>query len=123
MAEPAFNPGFRLSALDCVILLAGIVGAISLGLQIWWVGMMIAWIVLHFFCFCNVFRISRTPEQIWAAAFIILVIPTILIGVPGWPLTMGLSLVFSTMLIWQETRKPHYHGVFWKCWNPSLPEW
>ncbi len=123
MGNLEFKPGFRISPFDCVILLAGLIGAISLGLHTWWAGMIVAWVVLHFFCFCNVFRIPRTPEIIWAAAFIMLAIPTLTIGVPGWPITMSLSLIFSVMLIWRETRQPYYHGILWKRWNPELPQW
>lgn len=123
MKKREFNPGLRIAPFDCVILLAGIVGAISAGQKIWWAGFIIAWVVLHFFCFCNVFRVSRTPEIIWSVAFIMIAIPTLTIGIPGWPITMGLSLIFSIALIWEETRQPRYHGIFWKQWNPKLPQW
>jgi hypothetical protein len=123
MAKPTFNPGFRLSFLDVLILCAGLIGSIVLGLQTGWAGFVVMLVVLHFFLFCNVFRISRPPELIWAAAFVVLGGATILTEFPGWIATMVISVALSSHLIWRETRKPHYHGICWKKWNPALPDW
>ena len=91
MGTSTFSPGFRLSFFDVVILFAGLIGAIVLGVQIWWAGMIIGFVVLHFFLFCNVFRISRPPELVWAAVFIVLSGFTILTEYPGWIATPIIS--------------------------------
>lgn len=123
MARSTFNPGFRLSFFDIVILAAGLVGSIILGSQIWWAGMVVGLVVFHFFLFCNVFRVSRSPELIWGATFIALAGLTILIEFPGWITTTVLSIAMSSFLIWRETKKKDYHGIYWKRWNPSLFDW
>ena len=123
MNEARFRPGFRLSVFDGVILLAGLIGGLVAGRQAWWAGATVGFVVLHFFLFCNVFRIPRVPELIWAGVFLVLAGSTILFEVPGWGMTFGLSLVCSSALIWKATRRKDYHGVFWERRNPGLREW
>jgi len=123
MSKRQFKPGFRFNLLDGIILLTGGLGAVYFGIHIWWAGALIALVVLHFFLFCNVFRISRPPELIWAGAFTVLCGSTILTGLPGWTVACLCSLGLATLLIFRETRRPDYHGVCWERWNPNLPEW
>ena len=118
-----FAPGFRLSRFDILILSTGIIGSAFAATQAWWAGAIIGFVVLHFFLFCNVFRIARKPELIWAAAFLLLAGSTILTGVPGWITAFPLSGALSIFLIWKETKNPGYHGIAWNHWNPNLPTW
>lgn len=118
-----FSPGFRISLLDALVLIAGICGAFIAGFYVWWAGMVIAFVVGHFFLFCNVFRIARKPELIWAAVFIILVGSTVLTDMPGWTITFTTSFILAVVLIHRETRKLSYHGVLWAKLNPGLREW
>lgn len=121
--DTAFKPGLRLSILDVLVLMAGTVGSWFLGSQVWWAGTLVAFVVGHFFLFCNVFRIARTPEFIWAGAFVLLSGATILGGFPGWPVTFGTSLLLTCGLIAREMRKPSYHGIAWQRVNPDLRRW
>jgi len=123
MGRSTFSPGFRLSSFDVAILVAGLLGAILLGVQFWWAGMLIGFVVLHFFLFCNVFRISRPSELVWAAVFVATAGLTVLTGFPGWVATAVIAIALSSFLIGRETKKPDYHGIYWKSWNPSLPSW
>lgn len=123
MKEPEFAPGFRLSIVDAAILAAGAGFSIVLGGQVRWAGLVVGFVVGHFFLFCNVFRISRRPEMIWAAVFTTLAGSTVFSGAPGWVMTIVVSLLLSASLIALEMRKPSYHGVFWKRINPGLKEW
>ena len=123
MAANLFRPGFRLSQLDIAILLVGIVGAVLAGLVAPYAGFVIAFVVGHFFLFCNVFRVSRLPELTWAIIFIGLSTATILVGQPGWLVTALCSLIVTIGIIFREIRKPSYHGVFWRTWNPGLEAW
>jgi hypothetical protein len=118
-----FAPGFRLSKLDLFVLIVGAVAAVVLGLQTWWLGFVIAFTVLHFFLFCNVFRIARSLELAWAAAFVGLSAGTIVAGVPGWPITVAATLVVTVVVIALEAAKPSYHGIWWSRINPKLPDW
>ena len=44
-----FEPGFRLSLFDVLVLIAGMTGAIIFGAQVWWLGVVIGFVVGHFF--------------------------------------------------------------------------
>jgi len=124
MPSGQFQPGFRCLRLDLVILLAG--AAAAGAALVWlepWVGFVVAFVVGHFFLFCNAFRIARVLELVWAALFVVLAAGTISVGFPGWPITAGLSLAAPVVVVILEMRKPSYHGVFWQQINPDLREW
>ena len=118
-----FQPGFRLSVFDMFILITGGLVAIYLATVEVIVGFIVAFVVGHFFLFCNVFRISRPPELIWAAFFLSPSIMTITVGYPGWMFTVAISLVLSIAFIIREIKLPSYHGIFWHRINPQLEEW
>lgn len=120
MPARAFSPGFRLSALDAIILAAGLAAAFLAPNPF---ALVIATAVGHFFLFCNVFRMSRRPELIWAATFVLLSAATLFFRLPGWPATVALSFTLAAVLIARETRQPRYHGIAWRRLNPRLPEW
>src|SRR5262245_56032743 len=67
MPAPQFNPGFRLSKLDIGVLVVGTILAVVLWQETWWMGFIVAFVVCHFFLFCNIFRIARPLELIWSA--------------------------------------------------------
>ncbi len=118
-----FSPGLRISIIDVCVLIAGVIGAVVVGFQVFWAGAVIGFVVGHFFLFCNVFRISRKPELIWAAVFILLSGSTMLNEWPAWIVTFSMSFVVALVLIFLETKKPSYHGIGWKHFNPNLQEW
>ena len=118
-----FLPGFRFSAMDAVVLFVGAATAWLLGSIIWWAGVAVIFVVGHFFLFCNVFRIARGSEYTWAGTFVVLAACTLITEQPGWPVVFIACLGLSTFLIWRETRKKDYHGIFWQRWNPGLREW
>ncbi len=89
----------------------------------WWFGIAIAFVVLHFFIFCNVLRMSRSLELVWAGAFAGMVIMAISFGFLTWPLVLAISLVVTLAVAVIELRRPSYHGVGWRRVNPRLPEW
>jgi len=118
-----FAPGFRISVWDAVVLCGGALGAWWLYRIEWWIGVLLAWVVGHFFLFCNVFRISRGPELIWAAVFVLLCASRLLFHVPGWMATFLGSVLVAMLLIALEMVRPCYHGIGWQKINPTLPEW
>lgn len=120
---PKFSPGFRLSVVDVLVLIVGTAGAVYFGLQTWWIGLVIGFVVGHFFLFCNVFRMSRPLELIWAAVFLLLAGGTIACDFPGWLATICLSLSVTVAVIMTEMKRPSYHGIAWQKVNPDLPDW
>ncbi|RLS58233.1 MAG: hypothetical protein DWH95_07355 [Planctomycetota bacterium] len=123
MKQAAFAPGFRLSKVDVFVLVGGTMGAIVLSMYGWWWGFILAFVLAHFFLFCNIARISRPFELIWAGVFISLAGTTIAFEMPGWLVTVPVSLFVTVVVVVVEMRKPSYHGVGWQWINPGLPEW
>jgi hypothetical protein len=121
--DRAFAPGFRLSALDIVVLVGGTAAAGGLWLLTPSAAFVVAFVVAHFFLFCNVFRISRGMELAWGALFIVLAGATLITGSPGWQLSALVALLGTVFVVALEMRKPSYHGVFWRRINPGLREW
>jgi hypothetical protein len=78
---------------------------------------------VHFFLFCNVFRIARSSELVWAAIFVGCAAGTIMADTPGWIITTALSLLVTAAVVIVEMRKPSYHGLAWERINPELPVW
>jgi len=118
-----FQPGFRFSQTDAILLLGGAIGAAFAWREAWWAGFSIIFVVLHFFLFCNVFRIARIPELMWAAVFVLLTASRVFLEKPSFGWVLGFTLLLTIFLIWRGTRKPGYHGIFWKRWNPELRSW
>ena len=83
----------------------------------------VAFVVAHFFLFCNLVRLARTLELIWAAVFLLLATGTIAFDTHGWLMTYAVSSAMTMILIAIETCKPSYHGVGWRQINPDLPRW
>lgn len=123
MKQAAFAPGFRLSVADVFVLFGGTISAIVLSMYVWWRGFIPAFVLAHFFLFCNMGRIARPLELIWAGVFISLAGTTIAFEMPGWLVTVLVSLFVTVVVFVVEMRKPSYHGVGWQWINPGLPEW
>jgi hypothetical protein len=118
-----FAPGFRFSWTDAAVLMVGALLVCWLARLAGELALLAAFVIGHFFLFCNVVRIGRKPELVWAGAFIILA--GLSIGLEWLDLraALGLALGLSISLILREMNLPRYHGVFWKWVNPGLPEW
>jgi hypothetical protein len=77
----------------------------------------------HFFLFCNVVRLCRRLELLWAAVFVL--------NVAGWaargdlrllPVLLGQLPVTVVLVAW-EIRQPRYHGVWADRLNPRLGDY
>jgi hypothetical protein len=122
-SQEEFRPGFRLSEFDVGVLIVGILMSVIVGRSDDWLGFAVTFTAAHFFLFCNVLRMSRPFELIWAALFVLMAASTILLGVPTWSNTFLALLLCTFVLACIEIRKPSYHGVCWKIVNPNLPQW
>jgi len=67
----------------------------------------------HFFLFCNVFRVRRKYELLWAGYFLVNAAAwwTVLGHFP-WLLIFALQTPATLAAIVAEIRSPHYHGIF-----------
>ena len=123
MTQRKFQPGFRLSPLDILVLiLGGLASAYAMTID-QWLGIAIAFVVLHFFLFCNILRMSRPLELLWAAIFTALAAAAISHDLLSWPAVFAVSSAVTAILALIEIRRPSYHGVAWQKLNPRLPEW
>jgi len=123
MPEHRFAPGFRLSAIDVLVLIIGGISAAALGALDPWLGIAIGFVVGHFFLFCNVFRVARTLELTWAGVYVAISVCTVWFSFPGWPLTYLATTVATAIVVTIELRKLSYHGTWWQRINPGLREW
>lgn len=123
MSTRPFSPGFRLSVMDMIVLVAGVIGSLLAAKVESWLGMATAFTVGHFFLFCNVFRMSRPLELAWAALFLLLTGSTAIMQQPGWFASFALSLAGTVVVVVFQMRQPSYHGIGWKIINPQLPQW
>ena len=123
MPQIRFQPGFRLSVVDVVVLIVGAIASAFIFTIDRWLGIAIAFVVIHFFLFCNVLRMSRPLELTWAAVFAALAIAMISLNALTWPIVFAISAMLTVVVAVIESRRPSYHGVGWRKINPSLPEW
>ena len=112
--------GFRFSLTDALAILA----FMSAAAVLWRLDNLLWWILLiaagHFFLFCNVFRIIRRRELIWAGLFILNVGAWTSLGLLTCPRVLLCQLPVTVGLILADRRSPGYHGIFASRLNPRL---
>jgi hypothetical protein len=123
MPNPTFAPGFRLSARDVGVLVIGSVASVAVVRLDAWPGIAIAFVVAHFFLFCNILRLSRPLELTWAAVFSGLAIATTSFTLISWPAVLACSSGLTLALALIAIRRPSYHGLGWQTLNPGLRQW
>ena len=123
MPTQRFQPGFRLSTVDVVFLVLGGIGAAYAMTMKLWLAAAIGFVFLHFFLFCNIIRMPRVLEYIWALTFAGLVALCNVFGVVSWITVFAAASVLTVVLVSIAVRQPSYHGVAWQRFNPRLPEW
>ena len=127
MFEPTHNTtrtwGFRFSRADAITI--GVIGCAAVGLchlgsPLWWLLLIAAG---HFFLFCNVFRIVRRREFIWAGLFVLNVGIWTWFERLTWSNVLLCQLPITVALIAADMRSSGYHGVFAGRLNPRLADY
>ena len=118
-----FQPGFRLSEMDVGIVMLGICSSVLLARLDERLGVASLFVLAHFFLFCNVLRMSRPLELIWAVLFVLLAGSTLTFGLPSWNYMLIAMLVITLILAFVQILLPSYHGVLWRKINPNLEQW
>lgn len=115
--------GARLSILDLVVLLL----TIPLTWAAWSVvselALVVPFVVGHFFLFCNVFRIHRSSELVWAGFFVLNASVHVLTSSLSLLTLCGPQLLLTVVLIAKEMRRDDYHGIFSSWLNPKIDEY
>ena len=109
-----FKPGFRLSKIDILAIICGVVVAAASFSYSSVITFLVLFVVGHFFLFCNIIRMSRPSELIWSGIFLALSSASLLKGFPSWSVTVLISTLLTAILVVIETRKSSYHGVSWQ---------
>jgi hypothetical protein len=115
--------GFRFSLIDAVALgfFALTVSALHrFASNLSWV---VAIVAAHFFLFCNIFRLVRRRELIWAGIFVLNVAFWLLLGRLDWFNVLACQLPVSAGVIAWEIRAARYHGVLADRLNPALEDY
>ena len=118
-----FKPGFRLSKIDVGVLVLGVAAAIWLYPISVLAASIVVFVIGHFFLFCNVFRLSRPPELIWAATYVMLMVLSTTYDILPVQYVFLAQATLTVLLVVLELRKPSYHGSLWKRVNPNLEKW
>ena len=105
------QPGFRFSPRD-----AAVIGVCALATGwLWgWVGslsLLLLAVLMHFFLFCNVFRVRTRYELIWALSFLLNAGAWQLADRLSWQGLLGSQIVVTALVIGAELRSPSYHGI------------
>ncbi len=115
--------GFRFSVVDgCAIAICagGVYGLWDiLGTFVW----ILPFALGHFFLFCNIFRVRRGYELVWAALFLINFGVWFMTGRFSWPMVLAIQTPITLIAIGAEMRSPQYHGIFSRALNPNLDTW
>src|SRR3569832_754607 len=103
--------GFRFFATDGFVI--GGLAALTLVLRqfenpLWWIVIVVAG---HFFLFCNIVRIRRKYELIWAGLFLTNVAAWLFFGDLNCIRVLSIQFPITTALVFVELRSPRYHGV------------
>ena len=115
--------GVRLSHADIAVIVIGIAAGV-LGFNfVGEIALFIPYVVAHFFLFCNVFRIRRSPEILWASIFLINCIAWFAAGFVNVYYICASQLLVTLYIILREIRQPCYHGIFAQRLNPKLPDY
>ena len=112
--------GFRFSMMD-VLVISLFMGTVAVlwyfYSTLWWILLMTA---VHFFLFCNVFRIVRRLELVWAGIFILNIVTWACFNNLTWLPVLLCQLPVTIVLLIAGIHSPGYHGVFAKQLNPQL---
>jgi len=125
-AEPKQKPrtwGFRFFLSDALVIGILMVAAAVLRRMehpLWWLLIIVAG---HFFLFCNIFRVRRRFELVWAGLFLVNSTLWVWSGNLNWILVVGTQLPVTVCVIVMEIRSHRYHGIFAQYVNPRLDDY
>jgi len=122
MSKPPLRTwGFRFSVLDGVVLLFAPASAVLFRDFGPLLTLLPSFLVAHFFLFCNIFRIRRLLELVWAGLFLTNTCAwwPALDPIP-WLGVVGVQMPATVAVIALEMRSPRYHGIFASWLNPHL---
>ena len=116
--------GFRLPGGDLVVLCIGALASFTIWDFIGELSVMILFTVGHFFLFCNVFRVRRKPELIWAVVFVLnMTLMNFTSETYGMLQACGVQFILTIAIIIESMRRPDYHGVLSRRINGKITDY
>ncbi|NUN51955.1 MAG: hypothetical protein HUU06_04075 [Planctomycetaceae bacterium] len=104
--------GIRFSVVDGIVLVVGSALTWPLWRFIGPFALLLPVTLVHFFLFCNVFRIRRPAELLWGAVFLVNFSGWALSGAFSWWPVLSIQSAVTVAILVVETRHPTYHGIF-----------
>lgn len=104
--------GFRFSRADALVLVAGAALTFALWPTLGSYALLVPVALGHFFLFCNVFRVRRGVELLWAGVFLANFAAWGLLGRFSWARVLLTQLPVTLAILVVEVRHPRYHGIF-----------
>ncbi len=105
------KPGFRFWPQDAAVIAIGTLATAWLWGQVGSVSLLLLGVLLHFFLFCNVFRVRTRFELIWAVSFVLNAGAWQIADELSWQRLLGSQLAITVLVIGAELRSPSYHGI------------
>lgn len=115
--------GFRISLTDVMTLVLGFTIGAAGYIRIGDIALFVPYVVGHFFLFCNVFRVRRRPELLWAGTFVINCSIWLLVGCIDVAGMLGSQIAVTLGVIVNELRSPSYHGICARAINPMIDDY
>lgn len=103
--------GFRMSLVDAVILVTGAAAGWLLWEPLGGLSLLFPVVVAHFFLFCNVFRVRRSYELLWAAAFVVNFAAWTSAAAFSWRNVLLTQVPVTIAVVSAEMMSSRYHGV------------
>jgi hypothetical protein len=111
--------GFRFSRSDLVVVLIGLFVVWHAALRHTDLAILTAFVLGHFFLFCNVFRVGERAELTWGALLLVNVtIGGLLADDSWWWVVLPLQGVATVVVIVLALLSPDYHGAWCQRINP-----
>jgi hypothetical protein len=98
--------GFRFSLVDGLVIAICAVATYVAWPAIGSLSLLFPYVLGHFFLFCNVFRIRRQPELIWAGSFVLNFGIWVALGKFGITAPFLAQIPVTVLLIVMECRRP-----------------
>jgi len=126
MFEPTHSHrtwGFRFFPTDAAVI--GVLATAAIVLHhaenpLWWILIVVGG---HFFLFCNIIRVRRMFELLWAGLFIANIAAWLWFAELRWTGVLCVQLPITAGLVFAEFCSARYHGVLARRTNPRLNEY
>lgn len=115
--------GARCSPADVVVLILAGGSALALARVQPDLALLIGFVTAHFFLFCNLIRLDRRSELIWAGVWVLNVAVWSLLGELRWGYVFLSQTPLTVYLTVTALRRPTYHGLCARRLNPHLDDY